>query len=119
MLVQPAAGTECTCLSGHQRQQRDEKNHTDEMTTKNNLTTHQQHGQLEEFGAPEPAIIYFGFVGMRTARPRRPRTERESQKHDFPEGQDQCRKCGMQRRVYEATHAHCPGKPYTGSEPRP
>ena len=63
--------------------------------------------------SPELVTIYFGCAGMRTARPRRPRTERSSQKHDFPDGQDQCRKCGMQRSVYEDTHAHCPGKQYT------
>jgi hypothetical protein len=35
-----------------------------------------------------------------------PRTNRASQKHDFPESQDQCRKCGMPRRVFEA-HLGC------------
>jgi hypothetical protein len=53
------------------------------------------------------ARFYFGCVS----------TNLESQKHDFREGQDQCRKCGMQRSVFEDTHAPCPGKPYTINEP--
>jgi hypothetical protein len=57
---------------------------------------------------PETTMV---IVRKRRDR-RKPQTE-QKQHHDFPGDDDRCAKCGMIRHVWEATHAPCPGAPYT------
>jgi hypothetical protein len=63
---------------------------------------------------PEPVIIYFGCVDMRTPRPQQKRT---TQEHDFSRDKDRCARCGMHRRVWVDTHVPCPRRPYTLTKP--
>jgi hypothetical protein len=68
---------------------------------------------------PELGLIRFGFAHMRTPRPQRRKLLHTKDEHDFPRGQDRCAKCGMQRSVWDDTHAPCPRQPYTVNAMRP
>jgi hypothetical protein len=50
-------------------------------------------------------------------RDRRTPQTKQKQQHDFSLVNDRCAKCGMMRHVWEATHALCPGEPYTIAKP--
>jgi hypothetical protein len=68
---------------------------------------------------PELGIIYFVCLDMRVRRPLQTKTKHTKDEHDFSKDKDRCAKCGMMRRVWEATHAPCPRKPYTVNASRP